>query len=151
MSSLWKSFIDEELARRLQQEENLKKLAKAHRDKKPTKFVTPGSPKRSRKKQKEKETSGLANGGTPEQARGENIVVGGGMRILGELGVVGGAEMGVYPPPVQRMDVPDLAKIMEEEEKMRKKREGGIVVSASLRCFLQNHGCGDVSTVEPLY
>nr|XP_054755912.1 uncharacterized protein LOC129261913 [Lytechinus pictus] len=122
---------DEELARRLQQEENLKKLAKAHRDKKPTKFVSPGSPKRSKRRQKEPEPDGAAANGGQDSRRGEQVLVGGGLRNLGEMGAVGRAERGKYPPPVQRMEVPELAQIMAEEELKQEREKNGVWNSPS--------------------
>ncbi|XP_041485019.1 uncharacterized protein LOC121431528 [Lytechinus variegatus] len=122
---------DEELARRLQQEENLKKLAKAHRDKKPTKFVSPGSPKRNKRRQKEPEPNGAIVNGGQDPKRGEQVLVGGGLRNLGEMGAVGRAEPGKYPPPVQRMEVPELAQIMAEEELKQEREKKGVWNSPS--------------------
>eukprot|EP00057_Strongylocentrotus_purpuratus_P005540 XP_003731200.2 PREDICTED: NEDD4-binding protein 2 [Strongylocentrotus purpuratus] len=122
---------DEELARRLQQEENLKKLAKSHRDKKPTTkgISSPGgSPKWNKRRQKEPE---VANGGQ-EGMRGEQLLVGGGLRNLGGLGAVGGAgSPGKYPPPVQRVEVPELAQIMAEEELRQEREKKGMWSSPS--------------------
>ncbi|XP_071478990.1 uncharacterized protein [Diadema antillarum] len=94
---------DEELARRLQQEENLKKLVKSHKNK-TGKAGAPWSPKTRKKK----EVAGIGG------------VTGRGMGQMGEGELTGR----IQPPPVQRTVVPELAKIMaEEEEKERAEKQ----------------------------